>query len=483
MATRAYSRLLEWGTSALLAALFVVLWWRQRGVAPALHEEAWSLLHAQLGFSGLWQATAQMDRSWLAYWLCLVPFGSGADALLMARTISLVCAAVVVLAVAATAGRLWGFGGALVAGGFLVANPAFVSLALSARGEMPALALLALATWLLVARLESYQDLGLGPALVYGLLVSAVVLVDLSLAPILIAHLLYAATMRPSPQGWRQLVPSWLIAAGFSALIWVNGHAERPSHAGVNWFTTAWDPAVEAAGGVSGRSLMIAAAVIIVISIVNSRGNAFFDTGLGLALIMMAAQPLATAALALSGRVPGPDQVFGATTLGMALLLGCAAGQWRGVNMHSLVVFLLVASIGILGWRGYGTTKPSWRNLDGNPPLSRDLALTTTAGDVIAVDESSGPGLTGAIALSLGDQRLWQQAREQLSSASPRVFVVGSRDPWTSRDATAAEARGDAVSTVHWVSLDKTSTPGWAQCVTVGSNDYAGAEVRHLSCS
>ncbi len=68
------------------------------------------------------------------------------------------------MALRATAGRLWGTGEHSVAGGFLVANPAIVTLALSARGEMPGLALLALASWLLVALLESYQDLGLGLA-------------------------------------------------------------------------------------------------------------------------------------------------------------------------------------------------------------------------------------------------------------------------------------------------------------------------------
>ncbi|CEG92608.1 glycosyltransferase family 39 protein [Propionibacterium freudenreichii] len=492
MATRASSWLLEWGTSALVTALFVVLWWRQRAVSPATHEEASSLLHAQLGVGGLWTATAHADRSWFAYWLCLVPMGSGPDALTVARTFSLVCAAVMVFALAATAGRLWGTGGALVAGGFLVANPAIVTLALSARGEMLGLALLALASWLLVALLESYQDLGLGPGIVYGLLLAAMVVCDLTLAPVMVAHLFYAATMRPSGEGWRQLVPGWLAGAAIAVLIWANGHAGYTvapgPQDGSGQLRAVVRLLLDASGDFPGQVMLGGAALIIIIAIVNTHGNAFFDTGLGLAVLMVVAQPGADLLLALTGRATPPDQVLGATTLGAALLLGCAAGQWRGANMQSLVVLLLAAGLGIFGWRSYSQVKPSWRNADGNPPLARDLMLTTAPGDVVAVDEKSGPGLTGAIALAMGDQRLWQEARDQLTAASPRVFLVAGHEPWASAPASTAQAGGNLTGagltgSVRWVSLDASSAPDWQHCTIKDSDPYARATVTHLECA
>ncbi len=480
MTSRAASRALEWVSSAAVTAVFIALWWRHRAISPASHQEAFSLLHAQLGVGGLWTLGSHPNGDWLGYWLALVPVTAHGDALLNARTFSLVCAAVVVFALCATAGRLWGAPSALVAGGFLLANPAIVSAALTARGEIFGLALAALATWLLVSRLESYQDLGLGPTIIYTLLIVLMVVVDRGLAPVLLGHLVYAATMKASPMGWRQLVPGWMVALAVAALLWVNASSSPAAdHQGIG-------QAVEMlrAGIGSSTSLMLlaGAVVLIVVAIVRTHGNAFFDTGLGLGAALLGAQPLVVAAMLAAGAHVDPDRLASASTLGAALILACAAGQWQGCSARPLVALVLIAGVGVGAWRDQSTSGPGWRNDDGNPPLARDLIATAQAGQLVAIDEQAAPGMTAALAMQMGDQRLWTQARDELAAESPRIFVVESADPWASVQADSEQLPGAYSGTVSWITLDSASSVGWSDCQVSDSDPYADARLIKLEC-
>lgn len=474
---RSASALPGWFAALLPAALFAVLWVPLRATAPMLHTEASVLVHGQLGPATLWRESATTGRTELLYRLLASSVANRADALAVLRWASLVAGVLVVLAVARTAAGLWGAGAALVCGGFLVVQPLLVPLSLGAGAQLPALAGIALAGWQLTSRLEHYEELGAGTTVLHALLLVWAVGLDLTLAPALLAHIVYAATMRPSARGWRQLVGCWLLAAGTGAWVWW-GTAASTSIRGA---AVVWAAVRDSLAGPSPLFWLAPALalLVLVVSALGSGGRSLLDPGLGLALGLLIVTPVACVLAGPRWRGGAGSASMTAVVLGLGLLIGCAGGQWRGQGRQRFVVGVLVAALALAGWRGRVLVAPSWHNADGNPPLARDLVLAASAGEVVVVDDASAPGLSAALADRMGDHRLWQQAREALPDARLVVFAPVSLEPWSSRSADVDEARGRLV----WVGAQSAAATPPLRCTARGTDHYAQMVVREFDCA
>ncbi len=467
---------LSWAAALIPAVLFAIVWVPDRSVAPMLHTEANALLHSQLGAGALWHESRITGRGELLYWLLASPVSGRADALAILRWASLVAGLVVVLAAARTAAAMWGAGGALLCGGFLVVQPLLVELSLSAGPQIPALAALALAGWQLTSRLENYEELGAGTAIVHAILLVLAVGLDLAVVPALVAHVIYAATMRPSARGWRQLVACWLSASAAAAWVWWGGGPEGGSQD----VATVWAAVHEALAGPSSLFWLgpASAVLVLLVSALSSAADSLLDTGLGMSLGMLVLVPLAWVLAGSQWHGAMDTSAMTPLVLGMGLFVGCAAGQWRGQTRQRLVVVVLTLALGLAGWLGRQSVAPSWHNADGNPPLARDLVLRATPGELIVVDDASAPGLSAALADRMGDRRLWQQARDALPDAHLVVFTPDTLDPWSTRPAGLDDARGRLV----WVGTQNSSVTLAPRCSPGDTEHYGKMTAREFDC-
>lgn len=480
MARHSSVDVLGWLAASLSVAAFAFLWVPVRGLSPMTHGEASALLHAQTGWSVLVRGHSATGSHDLLYWLLASPIAARPDALELLRCVSLLAGALVVASAARTAAVLWGGAAALVSGGLLVVQPLVVPLSTTAGPQALALAALALAGWRLASRLQSYEELGAGTAILYALLLVLAVGLDIDLAPALVAHLVFAASKRPSARGWVQLVVGWSLAAGATAWGWLTGGVTSGVTAGAQSPAAVGNALRQAVAGPTPLFWLVPVGclVVLLVSALGSRGRSLADAGLGMALGLVIATPLAVVVCGSRRHGALDATTMTSIVLGMALLAGCAAGQWRGQTRQRLVAAVLVAGLAFAGWYGRGPVSPSWYNADGNPPLARDLALGAETGEVVVVDDLAAPGLSGALAAQLGDTGLWRQAREGLTSSRPTVFLVSSVAPWATRAAQLDDVHGRLV----WVGPGSVPADVPQRCTLAGTDRHASMTTSRFDC-
>ncbi|SER94304.1 hypothetical protein SAMN05443377_12045 [Propionibacterium cyclohexanicum] len=476
MAPRSSNDPLGWLATLVPTVAFGVLWLPSRALAPMLHTEADNLLHAQLASGALLEGSGVTGRAPLAYWLLAGPMADRSDALTMLRWVSLIAGIIVVFAAARTAAVCWGAASALVCGGLLVVQPLLVPLATTAGPPIPALAAFALASLLTATRLRDYEELGSGTAILHALLLVLAVGLDVSLAPAVIAQIAFAAAKRPSARGWAQLAAGWLLAAAAAAWLWSGGGPRT----GPQTMAAVWRELGQALAGPSSLFWLVPAAALLVIlvSALDSGGAALRDPGLALAAGLVVLTPLAV--VLGGGRWPGAmgAETMTSVVLGVALLAGCAAAQWSGRTRHRIVVVALVVALALVGWRGHALVAPSWHNADGNPPLSRDLAMRAQPGQVVVVDDLAVTGLGAAVAAQLGDARLWQQSRADLPAQHRTIFSVVSSSPWATRPAGLEGVHGRLV----WITAEDSPRSAPPACTPTRTDHYGAMEMTEFAC-
>lgn len=430
-----------------LPVVVLVLLDRAAITKPLWSDEWATWQYSGLGWADLWRATSHVDRDLLPYYAIVHvarDLGFGIEAV---RLVSLALGAVAVTATQLVARRLWGRVAALVAGLALAANPVFCLWVSQARPTACAYAVVALGSWLAVARAPASRVL-------YPVVVTLGALIFPTTVLAVPAQLFWIGRSTGRAVATRTAV---VVLAGVATvaaweLLWVGQVSELvvASGAGVADVLRSMDHALGAEAALPWLHVVAVAVALAVV--VGQRGAAHEPARRGVVFALLLTEGAAALAwLATAVGVPMlADNLLVAVPIGAALLLAGLIGHaWfepanadadLGIAVRGGLALATVLSLAFAGswWLDRARSEVS---LDGMEFVARTLADQARPGDVLILQQPySTVGYTASLAAALHDRALQVALTDQLPSGAERVVVrrVTEVDPRRPRVATVA---------------------------------------------
>jgi hypothetical protein len=439
----------------------IIIWAPHVDARAVWRDEAATLIFASFSPDELWLATSHVDRTMAPYYLLVSSLPHSPVAL---RWVSLIAGALAIAITAWLATRWWSTSAGLAVGLFLVVNPLLTPYFLEARSYTLTVVFLMMSTALLMAD----QMPQVGRWVLYTAALTMAILMNMLVAPAVLVHVIYVA-LRVRPKDWWAPLLAWATAAGPALGLLFSSAVTTGQLAWLSLPTPRSITAMYAAA--SGGPWFWLLVGLSMVGLSKGRWRLNGEPFLGGALIIVPV--LANLLVSYTVAPIFYPRYMLIVTCGFALLLGAGTST---VGKHRVAIAAVLVSAALaatMTWLDHEPLSTPQADL-----LLAGLANGAEVGDVLVVDQAfTSTGHIGAVALALGDESLWQRARDLALVNGPDATLHGRITSIEADRITTEPVSGPGTGTAWTISSDPLDG-----CAVQESLVWGGYQVHRQDC-